>query len=645
MFNPTIVSLAVLKANWDHHRGDFLENFVLIVAESIKLLKAEIVTLQDVQNKLKSHFGLNLPQNAIETILKRVKKRGYLRKEREFYKKVHEQLDTLNYHDVQQDVLQKHERLIEKLKDHCNEKFNVVWSQEEADNALQAYLKENQYGLLNSSIDEKRQKESPEAESKRSLFIVANFVKYLQEDYSSLFGYFEDIVKGSMLADAVFLPDPGRVSRKFRNTDVYFDTPFLINALGYAGLPRQSPCIELLDILYDTGANLRCFRHTVDEIRGILDAIAYKIHSNNLKDAYGPTLEYFIANRYTASDIELLSTQLEKKLQTIRIKVVEKPDYEKRYVPDEAALEATLKANIEYAREDAAKHDVDSISAIIRLRRGKGCSFIEDCPALFVTTNVALADASQKFSLGDLNKRVIPPCYPDFKLTTILWLKNPINTPNLPRKRIIADYYAAIQPDDRLWRRYVSEINKLQSEKQVSEEDFYTLRYSLEAKETLMEKTLGDETAFTRGTVHEILDMIKTNIEAERSAAVEVECSRRCDAEREVQQSKDAIAAIREQHEMRIRSLANKIARSMAVLVEYAFLTVLVVALLYNSTSNLLKFENKLYQNIISLILFLMSVLTFLNMQFGTTVKSIVRKIEVKLATIIEKKIIHFWNN
>jgi hypothetical protein len=52
-----------------------------------------------------------------------------------------------------------------------------------------------------------------------------------------------------MIADAIFLPDPGNAARKFRGTEVYFDTLFLLNALGYGGEAQREPCIELLNLL------------------------------------------------------------------------------------------------------------------------------------------------------------------------------------------------------------------------------------------------------------------------------------------------------------------------------------------------------------------------------------------------------------
>jgi len=78
MVNPTIVSLAFIKTNWDLRQKSYLDNFVPIVAESLRFLKQDIISLQELQESVIQQFGLRIPQNAIEAILKRTKKYNIL---------------------------------------------------------------------------------------------------------------------------------------------------------------------------------------------------------------------------------------------------------------------------------------------------------------------------------------------------------------------------------------------------------------------------------------------------------------------------------------------------------------------------------------------------------------------------------------
>ncbi len=526
MVNPTIVSLAFIKTNWDLRQKGYLDNFVPIVAESLRFLKQDVISLEELQGSVKQQFGLRVPQSALEAILKRTKKYKYVQVDQGVYKRNNDELAKLDFRDIRQEVIEKHETLINALIEHCNKVWGIKWSEENADNALQYYLQDNELSIITASTyGTTIPMVLPPA--KNAKYFVGAFIRNLQETNSSLLGYLDTIVKGNMLANAIFLPDPNKADKKFKNTEVYFDTTFLIYALGYAGEARRSPCVELLELLYETGARLKCFRHTLDEIRNIIDSLAQRISKGQKIEAYGqsiPTVEYFLSEGFTASDLELLLVRLQKDLEALRIRIVEKPEYEKEYVIDEKGLDDAFKS-IGH-RDRARQRDVDSISAILRLRKGRDYSLLEDCRAVFITSNTALAKECAHYFCATDKRDVVSPCLTDYTLTNILWLKKPMAAPELPRKRIIADCYAATQPDEPMWRKYLDEIDKLSKDGNVSEDDFYTLRYSLEAKQALMELTQGDVDVFSRGTIKEILELIRSRVRGEYIEQIQAEKER-----------------------------------------------------------------------------------------------------------------------
>ncbi|MBI3662002.1 MAG: hypothetical protein HY234_02990 [Acidobacteria bacterium] len=69
--------------------------------------------------------------------------------------------------------------------------------------------------------------------------------------------------------------------------------------------------------------------------------------------------------------------------------------------------------------------------------------------------------------------------------------------PDLPRRRLIADAYAAMEPPDELWKAYLVEIARLETKGEISAEDYMLLRHVLSAKAALMDLTKGDASAFT----------------------------------------------------------------------------------------------------------------------------------------------------
>ena len=156
-----------------------------------------------------------------------------------------------------------------------------------------------------------------------------------------------------------------------------------------------------------------------------------------------------------------------------------------------------LQENIGYTKQAALERDKESIAAVFRLRRGRVFTAIEDCRALFVTANRELAYSTRRFADFNYQIGVIPVSLTDYEVTNLVWLKSPTVAPNLPRKRLIADCYAAIQPGEHLWMRYLTTIDRLEEEGKITSDQYFVLRHSIQAKSELMDLTLGDEVAFT----------------------------------------------------------------------------------------------------------------------------------------------------
>lgn len=658
MPSQTIVSLAILKVNWDKRRQDYLENFVPIIAECIRLSRHDVISVSELRGQLESRFGLRFPHPAINTMLRRLRKRGYIKLEHNVYHRDTKKLASLDFREVQQSVVEMHDSLLKSMLEYCKQEFGLDWSTDEAENHLLSYLKENDLQIM-SAVTTGTLIPDISVTTKTAKYYCAQYINHLSNTSAAELDYLEKIVEGNMLANAIFLPDPARAHQKFHNTKLFFDTSFLIFALGYAGLPRQEPCLELMQMLYETGAELCCFSHTVDEIRGILSACAQRISDGMLTDPYG-SIEYFIEKKYSESDIELLSANLAKDLASIRIREEDKPPYVPEYVIDEEGLSQALEQAIHYLRPQARNRDVDSISAIMRLRKIQDYYIIENCPALFTTTNSALARAATAFFYRQHQKNVVAPCITDHTLTNLLWLKKPFEMPNLPRKRIIADCYAALQPDENLVRAYLDEIKKLEEGKEITTDDVFTLRYSLEAKQALMDLTSGDEQVLTAATVKEIIELSKERIQAkirieiekdaqakiskateerdEFEAQLDSDRKRLGEAQREIQELKTA-EIIRTSN---IKSRSQSIAHWCARLFKAVLIFIIVAGIVFTLPWQFPQIIEAPTRYFIAIILFFALLLVIFNLIKGVTIDSIARRIEVLLQKWLEKSIKKF---
>lgn len=88
-------------------------------------------------------------------------------------------------------------------------------------------------------------------------------------------------------------------------------------------------------------------------------------------------------------------------------------------------------------------------------------------------------------------------------------VKKPMAAPDLPKHMVTASSYAALNPSNELWREYLTEINRRRAKHEISEDEYHVLRSSREARQALMDVTLGDASATgSVGTRRKIIDEI-----------------------------------------------------------------------------------------------------------------------------------------
>jgi hypothetical protein len=160
-----------------------------------------------------------------------------------------------------------------------------------------------------------------------------------------------------------------------------------------------------------------------------------------------------------------------------------------------------------------------------------------------------MASASEEYFPKQYGAGTAPLCITDRHFTTIAWLKTPLSAPDLPRRRVIADSLAALQPTPALWRRYKLAIKRARDKGDVTYEQYAVLRHSGPAKRALMDVTLGDVEAYTEGTIAEIL---------ERAAE-----SMRADLQESLAREREALEQARARHDEEIRTRDDELARWM----------------------------------------------------------------------------------
>jgi hypothetical protein len=633
MTQASLVSLAILKVNWDNKGHDYVDNFLPFVAEALRKC-AEHISVAELQKVIREEFGLVIPQGALNTLLRRAERRGLVIRESGVFTKNGTPVDS-NFARERQDLLRKQNGLFAKLLEFVRDRYNQTWSELDAQNALLNHLHSYCVPILAASLDgcaiPAIGHKTPHSE-----FIVNAFITHLYERDPEGFAFLEAVAKGNMLATALFLPDIGKASQKFKGLTVYLDTRILLRALGLEGTGQQEPTLEFINLLYSLNISLACFDITRDELRRILDAAQNALRDPNLlRKGLFSVYENFVSAGYRASDVEMVVANLDIALRRLHIHVKDKPPFETILGLNEVRLGEIVKELLPSQSEDAQRHDIDCITAIHRLRRGKKKDEIETCECIFVTTNNALARAATVYFIEAHERLTVPLCINDHTMATLAWVKNPTLADNWAREKLIADSYAALHPGNELWRKYSQEISKLQDQGDLTVEDYQLLRFSIVARNALMDSTLGSPDAFTEGTVQEVLETARAEARRETELKLNVAVEKQREAETVARLANESMRSLVRRQQDKIRSVAAAIGAGVRWLA-YA-VTVALVTIGFYTTLPAIVPEIKLFRFLPAIALTVFSFFAIYSLITGGSIRGFARSIEIRVTAFATK--------
>lgn len=563
-----IYALALLKTNWELHRRSYIDNFNFLTAECLKYSEHDVVSVQELAGSLRDRFGLKLPLNVVETLLKRAVRQKWLRREHGIYRVDRAEVNTVDLASTQLRAMEAQEQLITDLCSYADRTFAVKWTRPDAERAIFTYLGDEALTFLRAA-SKRTYVPLPKRSTKSEKYIFANYVNGLVDTNSPLFDKLRTVAEGNMLVNGIFLPEgAGEAAKKFDSTKLFFDTRFILSALGYTGSSLRAANEELLTLAHKAGAGTCCFAHTRDEVAAILRGCARSLSAVSGPPGYGPVYDYFLARRKSETDVLLYAGRVDIDLQEIGLSQETAPERKNEFVLDEVKLEQCIRDKVNYINDYALVRDIASVSSVIQLRGNSQPRYLETSKAVFVTPNRALVEAVVAFFEVDEPKDDrVSIAITDGDLANLLWLKQPLVAPELPRKRLIATFYAAVQPSEEFRRRYLAEIEKLEQSGRYDEKDVFLLRHSLEARRIAMDLTVGDESAFAMGTITDVLEILEEHIrreafeqaELERGRAQAIDRSlRELQSQREAEQN--AVAQRRSLRLARIHAVAAAVA-------------------------------------------------------------------------------------
>src|SRR3990170_7577719 len=238
-----LATVALLKVNFDAGL-DHIQMFVPFVLDVINSRNATEVSLADIKSDLLARHGLDVPINTLETIVTRVTRRGFVRREggrllRNLTKPI--DVDLISSRKV---IEREHSAVARRFRDFAATRGVEVTADEDALALILGFLEQNHVSIL---LDP-----SPtnvivgETLSRRETIAVAQFLQEVFRGEPELAGYLQRILEGLVLQNALLLRDISLAGRKFTNLEIFFDTGFLLRALGLTGAEAALAARETL---------------------------------------------------------------------------------------------------------------------------------------------------------------------------------------------------------------------------------------------------------------------------------------------------------------------------------------------------------------------------------------------------------------
>ena len=511
MSAETLTSLAMLKVHVDRGQDylDYLRPFILQVLVAHTPDRVTDVIVRDL---IRTDFGLEIPGRAVQIVLKRLSRQYPLKKEGGVYRITGELPDPRI--DTKKAAAARHiNAVISGLSEFSKGTANPIGSHDETVTAICSFLTQFNIPCLRAYL---RGTAIPAIEGQHHslIVLVSKYVLTLQNTDPERFESFLVVVKGHMLANALLCPDLQNAPKSYKGVTFYLDTPLLVRQLGLEGEPKQAAINSLVALLLNLGATVATFSHSRDELDGVITGAARYIESPN---ARGAILMEARRRGTTKSDLFVLAGQIDDKLKDARIDVLSTPRYIKDFQIDETAFEKVLGDEVSYRNPHAKEHDINSVRSIYVLRKDISPTILERSKAALVTSNAGFSRAAFQYGLKFEASRDVSSVITDFSLANMAWLKAPLGAPAVPMTELLAVSYAALQPSVELFEKYLSEIDKLEKQGEITARDHQLLRSSQLAQTELMNLTLGEEDALTEQTVTETLRRVTEEIKKEES--------------------------------------------------------------------------------------------------------------------------------
>jgi hypothetical protein len=528
-----LVTVAFLKAQMDAG-SDHLSIFMPLALDVISRLPLSTFSVEDIQTGLSAIHNVSMPKHVVASLLRKATK-SYLSCEHSLYRLRPGAEIPQSLVDGKKEQIEKNQRrLAEALISHAERRKLVIPSTDAALDLLFTFLDCEQVAILLETPVDEAQKSCMD---KRERSVIAEFIEAVVRHDPALLGVLREMLEGMVLYHAAFLPDLNTTTKKFKNLRVVFDSPLLMQALGYEGPALKALLKESTDVLKASGIGCVVFEESLKEIKRLLAMYESRLGTSKGREDLkpGPITRHFLTQRYTPSDMAEMSTLLERDIAAAGFQILARPPRQKEYTAGEKELAARLKrpnSGREFELEPRIVHDVECIAGVLTLRRGKRSNLLEDAGVVFATDSPMVIKCVQQWWREDEKETAVAPIVHIRALTNLAWLKKPALCGDFKIQELVVLCAAALQPQPSTWSRFLKHLSKLQQSERITTDEAAAILVSdmLDRALKTAEFDSDDPDEVDVATLDEVVERVKASYSA--------------DAERRVQRAEEEKATV-----------------------------------------------------------------------------------------------------
>jgi rRNA maturation endonuclease Nob1 len=625
----------MLKVKVDQGQ-DYFDYLIPFVLQVLVDHKPDPITDRIISRYISSDFGLIIPQRAIQIILKRISRAYPLKRESGVFH-ITGHIPDPNISVKKSEANLHIQAVISGLQEFAERSGHSI-NKNAATNAVLGFLSEFNIPCLRAYL-RGTAIPSVKGDKQANIILVSDYVLHLQKTDPERFGSFMILVQGHMLANALLCPDLVNAPKSYNNVSFYFDTPLLIQLLGLEGEFKERAAKELVEQLLNLGGTVKAFAHSRDELDRVLKGAADFVDSPRGR---GTVIMEARRSGTTKSDLLFLAIKAEELLAEIGVKIEETPPYIERYQIDEIAFGDILEDEVAYYNPRAREYDINSVRSIYALRSDLKPTSVENCKAVMVSSNSGFSKAAYEYGQSQSASREVSSVITDFSLANMAWLKAPMGAPSIPMMELTAFSYAALRPSKELLSKFLDEVDKLQKFGKISENDHRLLRSSVLAHGELVSLTLGDEAALTEETISKTLRRVVDELKKEELEKIkreqEAHHKTKVKSAEEIEQERQAHKTTQEELQKlsdENNTIKKKIywnrsrqAKRYAQIICCILVAIIIIGVV---ASTGLRSHNYYIAFAIWVCVAILTLLTVLNLLFGTTVEKLYEMLRSKI--------------